>query len=61
MARWVHPWIVAIFLILEPILKVLVGEKDILPVSILLKEPVLLVLCGSSAVCMEQICLWSHS
>ena len=61
MARWVHPWIVAIFLILEPILKVLVGEKDILPVSILLKEPVLLVLCGSSAVSMEQICLWSHS
>ena len=61
MAQWVHPWIVAIFLILEPILKVLVGEKDILPVSILLKEPVLLVLCGSSAVSMEQICLWSHS
>ena len=55
MALWVHPRIVAIFVILEPILKALVGEKDVLPVSVLLKEPVLLVPCGSSAVSMEQI------
>lgn len=44
------------FLTLEPILNVLVGEKDILPMSIL-REPVLLVPFGSSAVTMEQVCL----
>ena len=57
MARWVHPWLVPIFLILEPILKVLVGEKDILPVSHPSYGAGLLVTCGSSAVSMEQICL----